>query len=128
MKRLLIDENLSASLATLLPVDCCHATELGQQPTDSLLWNHARERNWTILTRDTDFFDRIMLQGPPPKVIWVRLGNMANEPLDHPSNWPTPLPPVQNLKTEEFLQEHAELAEELRAAPILFPSMFAFRV
>ena len=49
---------------------------------------------------------------------------MANEPLDHPSNWPTPLPPVQNLKTEEFLQEHAELAEELRAVLILFPSMF----
>jgi hypothetical protein len=26
VKRLLIDENLPASLATLLPVDCCHAT------------------------------------------------------------------------------------------------------
>jgi predicted nuclease of predicted toxin-antitoxin system len=47
VKRLLIDENLPVSLATLLPLDCCHATELGQQPTDSLLWNHAREPSST---------------------------------------------------------------------------------
>ena len=43
---------------------------------------HARECDWTVLTRDTDFFDRIMLQGPPPKVIWVRLGNIRKADLE----------------------------------------------
>jgi predicted nuclease of predicted toxin-antitoxin system len=74
MMHLLIDENLPASLADLLPVPCSHATDLGDQPTDQQLWAHAREKQWIILTRDSDFFDRLMLDGPPPKVIWVRKG------------------------------------------------------
>lgn len=82
MKHLLIDENLPASLAGILPLDCTHATRLGAQPTDHQLWLHARENDWTILTRDTDFFDRLMLEGPPPKVIWVRLGNIRRKDLE----------------------------------------------
>ena len=82
VKHLLIDENLPVSLARLLPVECSHATDLGTQPSDHLLWMHARERDWTVLTRDTDFFDRIMLQGPPPKVIWIRLGNIRKADLE----------------------------------------------
>ena len=82
VKHLLIDENLPASLATLLPVPCSHATAIGPQPGDNELWIHARENDWTILTRDTDFFDRIMLEGSPPKVIWVRLGNIRKAALE----------------------------------------------
>ncbi len=43
MKHLLIDENLPISLAGLLPVECSHATDLGTQASDHLLWMHARE-------------------------------------------------------------------------------------
>ena len=83
MTHLLIDENLPTSLARILPVPCSHATDLGTQPSDSLLWAHARERGWTLLSRDTDFFDRVMLLGPPPKVIWVRLGNIRKADLEN---------------------------------------------
>lgn len=82
MNHLLIDENLPASLAATLPVPCSHAADLGKQPTDRQLWQHARERNWNIITRDTDFFDRLMLDGLPPKVIWVRLGNIRKRDLE----------------------------------------------
>ena len=82
MNHLLIDENLPASLATILPVDCSHATDIGPQLSDHELWLTARQSDWTILTRDTDFFDRIMLEGPPPKVIWVRLGNIRKSDLE----------------------------------------------
>jgi predicted nuclease of predicted toxin-antitoxin system len=82
MKHLLIDENLPISLGRLLPTPCSHATDLGDQPSDLELWHHARRMDWTILTRDTDFFDRIMLDGPPPKVIWVRLGNIRKMDLE----------------------------------------------
>ena len=90
MKHLLIDENLPATLALLLPVTCSHATDIGQQPTDTALWTYARQRDWTILTRDTDFFDRLMLEGPPPKIIWVRLGNIRRGELESllSSLWP----------------------------------------
>jgi predicted nuclease of predicted toxin-antitoxin system len=79
---ILIDENLPASLAATLPVNCSHATDLGDQPTDHQIWQHARERNWIVLTRDADFFDRLMLEGSPPKVIWVRLGNIRRKDLE----------------------------------------------
>jgi predicted nuclease of predicted toxin-antitoxin system len=82
VKHLLIDENLPASLARGLPVAYSHATEIAPQPTDNELWMHARQRDWTLLTRDTDFFDRLMLEGPPPKVIWVRLGNIRKTELE----------------------------------------------
>lgn len=82
MKHLLIDENLPASLAQLFSVECSHATDIGPQPSDNELWILARENDWTVLTRDTDFFDRIMLEGSPPKVIWVRLGNIRKADLE----------------------------------------------
>jgi predicted nuclease of predicted toxin-antitoxin system len=82
VNHLLIDENLPASLAHILPLVSSHATNLGERPTDQELWLHARENDWTILTRDSDFFDRIMLEGPPPKVIWVRLGNIRKRDLE----------------------------------------------
>ena len=82
MNHLLVDENLPASLLDHLPIDGSHASKIGERPTDLQLWRHARKNNWVILTRDTDFFDRLMLEGPPPKVIWVRLGNIRKRDLE----------------------------------------------
>ncbi len=80
--RLLIDENLPVTLANLLPVESFHATAFGTNPSDQELWKAAREQDLVILTRDTDFFDRLMIEGPPPKVIWVRLGNLRSRELE----------------------------------------------
>jgi predicted nuclease of predicted toxin-antitoxin system len=80
--RVLIDENLPATLATALPIECVHATDFGRNPTDHELWIIARDQNFVVLTRDTDFFDRLMLEGPPPKVIWIRLGNLRRRDLE----------------------------------------------
>ncbi len=40
------------------------------------LWNYATEHDLTIVTKDTDFSDRIILKEPPPRVIHIRIGNM----------------------------------------------------
>ncbi|HQW28153.1 MAG: DUF5615 family PIN-like protein [Verrucomicrobiales bacterium] len=80
--RLLIDENLPATLADLFPVESYHATRFGRNPSDQELWKAAREQDLVILTRDTDFFDRLMIEGPPPKVVWVRLGNLRRRELE----------------------------------------------
>ena len=61
MTRLLIDENLPATLAALLPLECVHATDFGQRPTDLELWSIARAKDLIVLTRDSDFFDRLLL-------------------------------------------------------------------
>jgi predicted nuclease of predicted toxin-antitoxin system len=116
MTHLLIDENLPASLVDVLPLDCSHATELGAQPTDLQLWSHARDQDWTILTRDTDFFDRLMLEGPPPKVIWVRLGNIRRKNLENLllRLWPRI---TELLEEADLIEVHPESLETLRRSP-----------
>lgn len=44
--------------------------------TDSAIWTYARENNLTIITKDADFSDRILLNNPPPRVIHIKFGNM----------------------------------------------------
>ncbi len=43
---------------------------------DSEIWRFAKENNLTIVTKDADFSDRILLSDPPPRVIHIKLGNM----------------------------------------------------
>ncbi len=79
--RFLIDENLPHQLGQTLRIDSLHATRVSQQPTDTELWIYAKNNEITLFTKDTDFFDRLLLSGPPPKVIWVRLGNLRKQKL-----------------------------------------------
>lgn len=79
--KFLIDENLPYQLGQILRINALHATRVSEQPTDTELWNYAKDNDLIILTKDTDFFDRLLLNGPPPKVIWVRLGNIRKQDL-----------------------------------------------
>jgi predicted nuclease of predicted toxin-antitoxin system len=78
---LLIDENLPATIVR----ECCnfvHARSLGSRPTDGELWEIAKLKGLVVLTKDTDFFNRMVSEGPPPKVIWLRVGNMRRRDLE----------------------------------------------
>lgn len=79
---LLIDENLPPSIAQR----CCesvHALSLGKRPTDTNLWLTAKSQGWVILSKDADFFSRMISHGPPPKVVWMRIGNMRRQNLEN---------------------------------------------
>jgi predicted nuclease of predicted toxin-antitoxin system len=80
--KILIDENLPATLGALLPCESLHATSLGAQPSDLYLWEFALRGGWTLLTKDADFFEQLALSGAPPKVIWVRTGNLRRIELE----------------------------------------------
>ena len=69
---ILLDENLPHQLGYALKVDWVHASRIAGQATDTQLWEYAKENQMTILTKDTDFFDRLVMKGAPPKVIWIR--------------------------------------------------------
>lgn len=81
-RQLLIDQNLPAGLGERLGATCRHAEELGPQPSDKSLWIFARDNGYTILTKDADFFDQLTTEGAPPKVIWLRTGNMRKAELE----------------------------------------------
>jgi len=83
--KLLFDENLSPKLpgllATWFPASV-HVREcglLGQ--TDGDVWEHARTKGFTIVSKDSDFQQRSLLYGHPPKVVWLRIGNCTREQI-----------------------------------------------
>lgn len=84
--KLLFDHNLSPRLvrrlADLHP-DSSHVFLLAlDQSPDIVLWERARQDGYTIVTKDSDFSDMSVLQGFPPKVIWIRLGNCTTQQIE----------------------------------------------
>jgi predicted nuclease of predicted toxin-antitoxin system len=77
--KLLFDENLSAKLVNLLTSefpDSSHVELLKLRgSTDTTLWELAKQQDYTIVSKDNDFRQRAFLLGPPPKVIWLSIGN-----------------------------------------------------
>ena len=48
---------------------------------DAEIWQFAKQNGFTIVTFDADFFDISILRGHPPKVIWLRTGNLATSEI-----------------------------------------------
>jgi len=79
--KLLFDENLAArlvrELVDLFP-SSAHVVALGLGGAgDREIWGRAASENFVLVTKDEDFHRLSVLLGPPPKVIWIRLGNCA---------------------------------------------------
>jgi predicted nuclease of predicted toxin-antitoxin system len=100
VKGFLLDENLPGLFlsATTLPV--LHVRDLGPSRSDSEVWTYAQVNDLVITTKDADFANRIMMSGPPPKVIHLRIGNMRlaefNAFVD--KVWPTVLTLIRDHK------------------------------
>ena len=77
--RLLFDQNLSHRLIGLLAAEypgSIHVRDVGLSAADDqAVWNYAAQNGLMIISKDSDFQQRALLYGHPPKVIWVRLGN-----------------------------------------------------
>jgi len=82
MKQFLIDENLPRAISFQGDFSFIHVVDFGRQMSDSEIWDYAIKNNFIIVTKDTDFYDRIILHGPPPKIIWIRFGNMRRKKLE----------------------------------------------
>lgn len=83
--KLLLDQNLSSrlvgSLSNSFP-DSAHVRDLGlAEADDAVIWEFAREREFAIVSKDSDFHQLSFLQGPPPKVIWIRRGNCSSDDI-----------------------------------------------
>ena len=76
MKGILLDQNLPVRLRFTLITPVIHATDIGTNPSDSELWRQAREHDWVIVTKDSDFSARVILAEPPPRVVHLRFGNL----------------------------------------------------
>ena len=77
--KLLLDENLSDKIiyriVDLYP-DSQHVKTLGLINTDdAIIWEYAKANDFVIVSKDSDFYQRSLLYGHPPKFIYLRIGN-----------------------------------------------------
>jgi predicted nuclease of predicted toxin-antitoxin system len=84
--KLLFDHNLSFKLVDLLSdlyPDSSHVYKLGLDKVDDIdIWEYARANDFIIVTKDADFSDLCLLQGFPPKVVWIRRGNCKTTDIE----------------------------------------------
>ena len=77
--KLLVDENLSDRLSSRLQdrfPGSLHISEvLAREEKDTSIWSYARENDFVIVTKDSDYRRLSRERGYPPKVIWIRTGN-----------------------------------------------------
>lgn len=51
--------------------------------SDVEIFRQARESGAVVMTKDKDFIHLLEIHGPPPHVIWLRLGNCSKDVLQH---------------------------------------------
>lgn len=77
--KLLFDENLSPKLVSDLDPGypgSAHVNQVGLRAAeDQQIWDHARTHGFAIVSKDTDFRERSLVEGFPPKIIWLDVGN-----------------------------------------------------
>jgi predicted nuclease of predicted toxin-antitoxin system len=83
--KLLFDENVSARLVGLLDAEYPSSAHIEQiirrGCTDTEVWEYARANGFTIASKDNDFRQRAFLYGPPPKVVWLDVGNAGTDAI-----------------------------------------------
>lgn len=77
--RLLFDENLSHRLVHTLADEYPGSTHVGEVglrgAEDRQVWDYARSEGLIVVSEDTDFRELSFLEGFPPKIIWLDVGN-----------------------------------------------------
>ena len=76
MNRFVIDANLPRWIPIWQSELFQFVVDIDDEWNDSEIWNYARKNNYTIVTKDADFSNRIIVSEPPPKIIHMRIGNM----------------------------------------------------
>ena len=79
--KLLLDENLSRRILPFLETDFPGSTQVAligmERATDEEVWHYAKSNGFCIVTKDADFYDLSLVKGAPPKVVWLKSGNMT---------------------------------------------------
>ena len=109
--KLLFDQNLSHRLVTMLAPEFAgsrHVRDWGMaDAADPVVWAHATQEGFVIVSKDSDFQQRAVLLGHPPKVVWIRLGNCSTHVVSEllrvrlPICWPS-----KPIRSHRFLLFH----------------------
>lgn len=101
---LIFDENLSHTLVGILAHEfpgSIHVRDIGLRASeDRQIWDYAKRMGLVIVSKDTDFRERSYVEGFPPKVVWLDVGNAGTAAI------------AELLRRERERLEHFEKQEE----------------
>jgi predicted nuclease of predicted toxin-antitoxin system len=84
--KLLLDQNLSPRLVRTREAvypGSSHVRLVGlREADDAVVWEFARDHDFIIVSKDTDFHQRSLVFGFTPKVIWIRRGNCPTTDIE----------------------------------------------
>jgi predicted nuclease of predicted toxin-antitoxin system len=84
--KLLFDQNISfrliAKIQDIFP-ESKQVREFGlENSNDKKIWEYAKENGYSIVTFDSDFYEFSVLYEFPPKIIWLRTGNLTTPAIE----------------------------------------------
>ncbi len=78
--KFLFDQNISFRILNSLPDLFEGSSHVKNEnlvdANDFQIWEFAKSNDYTIVSQDSDFNDFNLLHGFPPKIIWIRTGNV----------------------------------------------------
>jgi len=81
--RFLFDQNISHRILQLLPEKFEGSSHVKIEglinSSDRQIWEFAKKHDFIIVTQDSDFNELNSLYGFPPKIIWIRTGNLKTQ-------------------------------------------------
>jgi predicted nuclease of predicted toxin-antitoxin system len=83
VKGFIFDENIPRRLTFKPNLPVYHVADMGESLTDTQIWEHAKKHELAIISKDTDFSNRMLVSQPPPWVVHLRVGNMRRKDFHH---------------------------------------------
>jgi predicted nuclease of predicted toxin-antitoxin system len=53
-----------------------HVKDIDDSLSDEQIWDFAKQNDLIIVSKDADFSLKVLIKGPPPKVIHLKFGNL----------------------------------------------------
>ncbi len=83
--KLLFDQNISPKIVKQLEdifPDAKQVRHLGlENASDIQIFEYAKKNGFAIVTFDSDFVDLNIVKGFPPKIIWLKTGNLTTKSI-----------------------------------------------
>ena len=83
--KLLLDQNISNRIIPKLLKhfpEVKHVKDYGLNNSNDIeIWKFAKNEHRIMVTFDSDFYDMSLIYGSPPKIIWIRTGNIKTNTL-----------------------------------------------
>ena len=106
----LIDVNLPYYFSLWNNGEYVHQTDLAPRAKDKDIWQYAIDNNLIIVTKDSDFSNRMLLSEPPPKVVHIRTGNMSMKEFHHTisNSWKEVIEMIRSHKLVVVYKDYLE--------------------